>query len=159
MFKVNNRNTKARCEITSKLTIKTPEWCHMFKLNNKETTTTTCLTLLKITSTSNSNWTPSWVRYFWVSLECKLVQSIFSRSGNLNFQELLMITFPEFFSYPCLGTHPCQKFKKNILKKIDSCNLELFIWFKSRNLWSHSLRLCQYFDQNNFRLYYIFQAG
>ena len=25
MFKVNNRNTKARCEITSKLTIKTPE--------------------------------------------------------------------------------------------------------------------------------------
>ena len=25
MFKVNNRNTKARCEICSKLTIKTPE--------------------------------------------------------------------------------------------------------------------------------------
>ena len=30
MFKVNNRNTRARCEIWSKLTIKTPErhnWC------------------------------------------------------------------------------------------------------------------------------------
>ena len=30
MFKVNNRNTKARCEICSKLTIKTQErlhWC------------------------------------------------------------------------------------------------------------------------------------
>ena len=33
MFKVNNRNTRARCEICSKLTIKTPErrlasfWC------------------------------------------------------------------------------------------------------------------------------------
>ena len=25
MFKVNNRNTKTRCEICSKLTIKTPE--------------------------------------------------------------------------------------------------------------------------------------
>ena len=25
MFKVNNRNTRARCEICSKLTIKTPE--------------------------------------------------------------------------------------------------------------------------------------
>ena len=28
MFKVNNRNTKAKCEICSKLTIKTPERCH-----------------------------------------------------------------------------------------------------------------------------------
>ena len=30
MFKVNNRNTRTRCEICSKLTIKTPErsfWC------------------------------------------------------------------------------------------------------------------------------------
>ena len=26
MFKVNNRNTRTRCEICSKLTIKTPEW-------------------------------------------------------------------------------------------------------------------------------------
>ena len=26
MFKVNDRNTKTRCEICSKLTIKTPEW-------------------------------------------------------------------------------------------------------------------------------------
>ena len=26
MFKVNNRNTRARCKIYSKLTIKTPEW-------------------------------------------------------------------------------------------------------------------------------------
>ena len=28
MFKVNNSNTRARCEICSKLTIKTPERCH-----------------------------------------------------------------------------------------------------------------------------------
>ena len=28
MFKVNIRNTRARCEICSKLTIKTPERCH-----------------------------------------------------------------------------------------------------------------------------------
>ena len=28
MFKVNNRNTRARCEICSKLTIKTPERRH-----------------------------------------------------------------------------------------------------------------------------------
>ena len=28
MFKVNNRNISARCEICSKLTIKTPERCH-----------------------------------------------------------------------------------------------------------------------------------
>ena len=27
MFKVNNRNTRTRCEICSKLTIKTPERC------------------------------------------------------------------------------------------------------------------------------------
>ena len=27
MFKVNNRNTRLRCEICSKLTIKTPERC------------------------------------------------------------------------------------------------------------------------------------
>ena len=29
MFKVNNRNTRTRCEICSKLTIKTPERCHL----------------------------------------------------------------------------------------------------------------------------------
>ena len=29
MFKVNNRNTRARCEICSKLTIKTPERPHL----------------------------------------------------------------------------------------------------------------------------------
>ena len=28
MFKVNNRNTRTRCQICSKLTIKTPEWPH-----------------------------------------------------------------------------------------------------------------------------------
>ena len=28
MFKVNNRNTRTRCEICSKLAIKTPERCH-----------------------------------------------------------------------------------------------------------------------------------
>ena len=28
MFKVNNKNTKTRCEICSKLTIKTSEWGH-----------------------------------------------------------------------------------------------------------------------------------
>ena len=28
MFKVNNRNTRTRCEICSKLTIKIPERCH-----------------------------------------------------------------------------------------------------------------------------------
>ena len=28
MFKVNNRNSRTRCEICLKLTIKTPEWCH-----------------------------------------------------------------------------------------------------------------------------------
>ena len=26
MFKINDRNTRTRCEICSKLTIKTPEW-------------------------------------------------------------------------------------------------------------------------------------
>ena len=28
VFKGNNRNTRTRCEICSKLTIQTPEWCH-----------------------------------------------------------------------------------------------------------------------------------
>ena len=28
MFKFNNRNSRTRCEICSKSTIKTPEWCH-----------------------------------------------------------------------------------------------------------------------------------
>ena len=28
IFKVNNRNTRTRCEMSWKLTIKTPEWCH-----------------------------------------------------------------------------------------------------------------------------------
>ena len=28
MFKVNNRNPRARCEICSELTLKTPEQCH-----------------------------------------------------------------------------------------------------------------------------------
>ena len=28
MFIVNNRNTRARCQVYSKLTIKTPFWCH-----------------------------------------------------------------------------------------------------------------------------------
>ena len=28
LFQVNNRNTRAKCEMCSKLTIKTPEWHH-----------------------------------------------------------------------------------------------------------------------------------
>ena len=28
MFKVNNKNTRAKCKICSKLTVKTPERCH-----------------------------------------------------------------------------------------------------------------------------------
>ena len=35
MFKVNNRNTRRRCEICSKLTIKTPERRHVFIVNFK----------------------------------------------------------------------------------------------------------------------------
>ena len=31
MFQVNNRNTRAQCEICCKLTIKTPERCHNFE--------------------------------------------------------------------------------------------------------------------------------
>ena len=31
LLKVNNRNTRTRCEICSKLTIKTPERCHWQK--------------------------------------------------------------------------------------------------------------------------------
>ena len=30
-FKVNNKNTRIRCEICSKLAIKTPEWRHCFR--------------------------------------------------------------------------------------------------------------------------------
>ena len=33
MFKVNNRNTRTRCEICSKLTIATPERCHRILWN------------------------------------------------------------------------------------------------------------------------------
>ena len=33
LFKVNNRNTKRRCEICSKLTIKTPERLHFFSVS------------------------------------------------------------------------------------------------------------------------------
>ena len=35
MFKVNNRNTRARCEIYSKLTIKAPErrYCNVVTVN------------------------------------------------------------------------------------------------------------------------------
>ena len=32
LLNVNNRNTRARCEICSKLTIKTPERCHWHRL-------------------------------------------------------------------------------------------------------------------------------
>ena len=28
LFKVSNRNTRKRCEICSKLTLKTPKWSH-----------------------------------------------------------------------------------------------------------------------------------
>ena len=38
MFKVNNRNTRKRCEICLELTITTPERCH--KVGNKNTRTT-----------------------------------------------------------------------------------------------------------------------
>ena len=31
MFKLNNRNTRKKCEICSKLTIKTPEWIHWLR--------------------------------------------------------------------------------------------------------------------------------
>ena len=37
MFRVNNRNTRIRCEIRSKLTIKTLERRNMFIVNNKNT--------------------------------------------------------------------------------------------------------------------------
>ena len=41
LFKFNNRNTRKRCEIRSKLTIKTPERRqNMFKANKKNTRTT-----------------------------------------------------------------------------------------------------------------------
>ena len=40
LLKVHNKDTKTRCEICSKLTIKTPEWRHMFKVNNKDIRTT-----------------------------------------------------------------------------------------------------------------------
>ena len=41
LFKFNNRNTRKRCEIRSKLTIKTPERRqNMFKVNKKNTRTT-----------------------------------------------------------------------------------------------------------------------
>ena len=33
LFKVNNKNTRTRCEICSKLTIKTPERRHLYPLN------------------------------------------------------------------------------------------------------------------------------
>ena len=40
MFKVNNKDTKTRFEIFSKLTIKIPEQVvNMFKVNNKDTRT------------------------------------------------------------------------------------------------------------------------
>ena len=31
MFKFNNRNTRKRCEICSKVTIKIPEWCQCYR--------------------------------------------------------------------------------------------------------------------------------
>ena len=31
LLKVNNKNTRARCQICSKLTIKTPEQCHWYR--------------------------------------------------------------------------------------------------------------------------------
>ena len=39
MFKVNNRNTRTRCEICSKLTISIPEQRNMFKVDNRNTRT------------------------------------------------------------------------------------------------------------------------
>ena len=33
LFKVTNRNTKKRCEVCSRLTIITPEWCHWSRAN------------------------------------------------------------------------------------------------------------------------------
>ena len=41
LLKVNNRNTRTRCEISSELTIKTPErrQADMFKVNNRNTRT------------------------------------------------------------------------------------------------------------------------
>ena len=36
MFKVNNRNTRTRCEICSKLTIKTPERRYLYPLKTSE---------------------------------------------------------------------------------------------------------------------------
>ena len=58
MFKVNKRNTRTRCEICSKLTMKTPELRqNILKVNNKDTRTT----LLSISLTLNILWCHSGV--------------------------------------------------------------------------------------------------
>ena len=40
MFKVNNRNTRTRCEWCSKITIKKPERCHCFSADIAQVLTT-----------------------------------------------------------------------------------------------------------------------
>ena len=53
LLKVNNRNTRRRCEICSKLTMKTPEWHHWRRsgeiINNSEHTSHLVLVFLLLT--------------------------------------------------------------------------------------------------------------
>ena len=59
MFKVNNRNTRTRCDICSKLTIKTPEWRQNVFIVNFEHTSHLVLVFLLLTFEQvNAGWVP-----------------------------------------------------------------------------------------------------
>ena len=59
MFKVNNRNTRTRCDICSKLTIKTPEWRQNVFIVNFEHTSHLVLVFLSLTFEQvNAGWVP-----------------------------------------------------------------------------------------------------
>ena len=59
MFKVNNRNTRTRCDICSKLTIKTPEWRQNVFIGNFEHISHLVLVFLLLTFEQvNAGWVP-----------------------------------------------------------------------------------------------------
>ena len=78
-FKVNNRNTRTRCEICSKLTKKTPEqrhWCHSGVFVNSEHISTPC------SSVSTVNF--EHVIVGWVEFNEIIILSFISRKEKTN---------------------------------------------------------------------------
>ena len=101
MFKVNNRNTRTRCEICSKLTIKTPErryWCRSgvfivyFEHISHLVLVFLLLTLTRYIPTGTRSMTSFWCPYCY---HCSDVSTVDFEQVNVDWDKIIVKPFRE----------------------------------------------------------------